>query len=90
MNDLTGSFYVLALKWLFFAWLSAYGLCFLIALVQPLGNFVLSGFELAPTSQVQVLNTLRLAFIWLLPTGLLAFALWMAEGRPLHSGRVDS
>jgi hypothetical protein len=67
------------LKLLFSGWLGVYGLCLLVALARPLAFFVLSGFEMAPTYEAELLNTLRTAAIWLLPTGFLAVAVRISQ-----------
>ena len=81
MYDPRGFAYTQGLKLLFSAWLGLYGLCLLVGIARPLGFFVLSGFEMAPTYEVELFNTLKTAAIWLLPTGFLTLAVRISQGR---------
>jgi len=78
-NNYRESSYQQALKTILILWLSVYGLSILISIAQPLAFFIISGFEMAPTNEISLLNTLKMSIIWLLPTALLLVAIRLSK-----------
>ena len=78
-NNYRESSYQQALKTVLILWLCVYGLCILISIAPPLAFFIISGFEMAPTYEVSLFNTLKMSVIWLLPTLLLLAAIRISK-----------
>jgi|GEM_PF-3306317 len=78
-NKYPESSYQQGLKTVLVLWLCFYGLYVLISIAPPLTFFIISGFELAPTYEISLLNTLKMASLWLIPTLLLLAALQISK-----------
>ena len=66
---------------LLLAWLFLYGLVLLASLARPLGLFAIAAFDFTPTSYGELINTLRTAAWWLIPTGFLTLAFTLSAPR---------
>jgi hypothetical protein len=80
-NKYRESSYQQGLKTLLALWLCFYGICILVSIAPPLTFFIISGFELAPTYEISLLNTLKMASIWLIPTFLLLAAIQISKSQ---------
>jgi hypothetical protein len=66
---------------LLLAWLALYGMFLLVALAKPLGLFAIAAFDFTPTSYQELVNALRTAAWWLIPTGFLTLAFTLSAPR---------
>lgn len=60
-------------------WLALYLLVLLVAMARPLAFFTISAFDFAPIYYYEMVNTLRTAALWLIPTGFLALAFTLSH-----------
>jgi hypothetical protein len=68
-------------------WLVTYVAILLLALAQPLALFVIACFKLSPIEAGSILNTLRTAAFWLIPTAFLWTAYYLSI--PQHRKRFQ-
>lgn len=66
---------------LLLAWSVLYVVILLLALAKPLGLFAIAAFDFTPTSYEELMNTLRTAAWWLIPTGFLTLAFTLSVPR---------
>jgi hypothetical protein len=78
-NKYRDSSYQQGLKSFFSLWLAIYGAFILLSIARPMAFFIISGFEMPPTYEVELFNALKMALIWLLPTLLLLAAIRISK-----------